>query len=87
VDQHRFGGQVGVLFDDRVVVSPDTLLKDGLKGPIVHFSKNPKQPPRLLYSISDEEFGRLRNLPNSHLVKARYTIQIPPRATGAPEEE
>lgn len=79
--QHQFGGPLGVIYHNRIIVSPDILLK-GATPPQFWLFPPDGGSPKMLYPVSEEEFRRQEMQPNTVKLKLRERIVIPITETG-----
>jgi hypothetical protein len=83
-DAHKFGGPVGVVYRDRLMIAPDTLLREPERSVYIMYPPGDEFNPKLLFHTTEEDYTSRRNLPNHVLIKIEGQIEIPARGTGEP---
>jgi hypothetical protein len=84
-DGHHFGTPVGVIYRDRLLISPDVFLKEAGKGTYILYPPGDEARPRLLFAITKDQYESQRTLPNNQLIEIKGQIVIPIKGTGEPE--
>lgn len=82
-DQHNFDGPLGVVYHDRVIITPDVMFKDQTKARYLLYPPNGGKP-EMLYPISAEEFERKKNLSHVVRIKTQSGVLVPQNETGRP---
>jgi hypothetical protein len=80
-DGHRFGPPTGLIYRDRVLISPDILLKEGRGAYILH-PLGDEFKPRVLYPTTKEDIearqAQSRSVHSLHIeVKGRLEMILP----------
>lgn len=84
-DGHQFGKPVGLIYRDRLLISPDIILMERDQGAYIFYPPGEEFRPRMMFSISKEEYESQRTRPNHVLIKMNGQIEIPGKGTGRPE--
>jgi hypothetical protein len=69
-EHHQFDAPLGVVYDDRLIVSPD-MLPSGAMASRFWRIPNDGSPSRMFHRVSDEEFERVAALPNAVVINSK----------------
>jgi hypothetical protein len=82
-EHHAFGGPVGVLYGDRLIVVPDIMMHSATAGAIIYFPID-GGGPHLLYPMSQDEYKRRGQATNVPPVTLNSGHVLPKAETGRP---
>ncbi len=80
-DHHNFDAPLGIVYHDRVIVYPDTMLTNPQSSRFLLYPPDGSEP-QMLYPTPADEFERLKQSPRARGIKIRHTIQAPQKETG-----